>query len=188
MTSLKYDVLTTDPAQQPPEEWWDIAISTIWAEETLKRYPLRYAAIKPHWQTLMAMMIEGDRFRRFTAPGHWSGMIHSGLVLVRDGKAIATLALSKVSAADEITFTPNLPHRTWLGEKVSEKAALADLIPIYDENLLAKWRAMQSIRQRDDEIRWFSNSPQAWAELCGCCGLALVRNGEPVACITTGMN
>jgi len=189
MPTLKFDALTTDPAEQPPEEWWDIEVSTIWAEETLKRYyPLRFAAIKSHWQALMAMMIDGDQVRRFNAPGHCCGFINSGLLLVRDGKAIATLALSELSAADVITVTSNFPHRTWLGEKVPEEATLADLIPMFDKDLLAKWRAMQSMRQPGDEIRWFSNSSQAWAELCGICGLALIRHGEPVASITTASN
>jgi hypothetical protein len=43
-----------------------------------------------------------------------------------------------------------------------------------------KWDKLVANMQPGDELWWFMNSAEAWAGLCGCKGLAVVRQGEMV--------
>jgi hypothetical protein len=48
--------------------------------------------------------------------------------------------------------------------------------------------AMLSLMRPGDEIRRFSNTAAAWETMCGCAGLALVREGEVIASFVTIRN
>ena len=51
-----------------------------------------------------------------------------------------------------------------------------------------KWRSLIDQMEEGDELWTFSSSQESWARLCGCAGIALVRNSEVVNSIVTMMN
>jgi len=50
------------------------------------------------------------------------------------------------------------------------------------------WSSLKPLLRAEDEIWEWSSSPESWAELCGCGGICIVRNGEAIASMLTRMN
>lgn len=204
---LNVGVTTTDPSQQASTEWWDIEVSTIWAEESLRRSWSYFAKVEPELRALLALLHDGDEFRRFAAPGTDRFGLASGFVIVRSGRAIATFALPAWTIIDRLTA--DLANKSWLRHSVSPDTIPGDLLRDVEtlkrllphneftvqhaaalkettDKDVAQWKAMLSLMQPGDEIRRYDNG--GWADLCGSAGYALVRNGEVIASFQTLMN
>jgi hypothetical protein len=51
-----------------------------------------------------------------------------------------------------------------------------------------EWEAMKAAMLPGDELWRFSSPSEDWERLMGWEGVALVRHGEVVSCVVTGMN
>lgn len=52
----------------------------------------------------------------------------------------------------------------------------------------AKWEAFKAEMQPGDELWTYSSPAESWQALAGRAGIALVRNGTPIATLITVMN
>lgn len=51
-----------------------------------------------------------------------------------------------------------------------------------------EWEALKSAMQTGDEVWRFSSPTEDWERLMGWEGVALVRSGQIIQCVVTGMN
>jgi hypothetical protein len=100
-------------------------------------------------------------------------------------------------AADD---RPPIP-KAWLDKKVSIEEAEALHPGVHDERVrsmpeIAKpfgflhgpWEELKAQLQPGDELWTFSSPAESWQNLAGRAGVAVVRDGNPIKVITTGMN
>jgi hypothetical protein len=96
--------------------------------------------------------------------------------------------------------TPPIP-KEWLDKKISVAEAEADNPGIMDDRLKrfpdaakpfgfnhAQWEALKARMQPGDELWTFASSPESWQHLAGRAGIALVRDGKPIAVLIGAMN
>ena len=111
--------------------------------------------------------------------------------------AIMLLCGLPASLADEPSPIP----KEWLQKKVSVAEAEADNPGINDERLKRapeagrpfgfshdEWEALKAQMQPDDELWTFVSPLDSWRSLAGRAGIALLRNGKPIAVLVTVMN
>ena len=73
----------------------------------------------------------------------------------------------------------------WLGEVLTVDEAEHYLATFYGEDtpIGYHYNDLQQLlkkRQKGDVLQCFDSGPESWEMLCGCAGIALVRNGVPV--------
>ena len=90
-------------------------------------------------------------------------------------------------------MTTEVP-RNWLLSIVSVEdidawqAARAKSGPRPRDLLQTEWQMLKAKMLPGDEIWYFSSDPESWRHLAGREGYALVRDGDVIGAIVTGMN
>ena len=87
----------------------------------------------------------------------------------------------------------NVP-RDWLrspvgfGEIEAWLADRARTIGPAGDNIASDWQGLKAQMLPGDEIWYFSSGPESWRQLAGREGYALVRDGDVIDSLITGMN
>jgi hypothetical protein len=124
-------------------------------------------------------------------------------VVAAAGSSLAAKAFLNCSVVRSQTLSSNdnVFPLAWLQERISIEEAERRFTPMPDDRtnqepelrkpfgfLNARWEKLKARMQTGDEIWTFRSPPEAWQDLAGGAGVALMRESKVIDALVTAMN